>query len=191
MINYLNRFCLLLGLSISCALLPAAVSAAEPAIGESYINKDNLHCDQLDVTVESYCQLDERLGGGACYMQKVHMLHTGTGKVSEKFYLYENYLNDQSMISYIECVKGTNKKNKVVLRSGNLGNCRNGCEWNDYFSETGAFLGSDRLMFGATNTKPKKLPANFFDKSGYEEDRYKQWVTVQKVFINRQPRGEK
>ncbi len=170
------------------ALLPATASAEDILKAAPYITEAHLHCDQLDVSVESYCQPDEN-ADGACFLQKVKLHHAGSGKVTEKFYLYENYLKNQSMIVQLACVKGRDK-NKVVLESTNLGNC-NGCEWSDYFSDTGSFLGSDRTIFGATNSKPKALPGNFFQKHGFVLDDQGHFTEIEKVWVSRELRKEK
>ncbi len=187
--KYVLCFRLLLSLSAASTLLPAVVHAAEPAVGVPYINEARLHCEQLDVKVETFCQLDKDTEE-FCFMQRAQFRHGISGKLTEKFYLYEHYLKDRSLITTMLCVKGSNKKNKVVLRSTNLGNCK-GCEWSDYFSETGEFLGSDRIMFGATNTRPQKLPRNFDDKIGYETNAAGNMVTVEEVYVDRQPRKGK
>ncbi|MFZ6709544.1 hypothetical protein [Undibacterium sp. TC9W] len=186
--KYLPGFCVRLGLSLGFALFPLVANAAGPATGGPYVNEAKLHCEQLDVKVESYCQLDPRLGG-ACFLQKVQMRHAGTGKVTEKFYLYENYLKDQSMITQLSCVKG-HEKNRVILESTNLGNCKR-CEWRDFFSDTGDFIGSDRAIFGATNSKPKNLPANFYKKNAYLNDDAGNLITIEKVWVDREPRVAK
>ncbi|MFZ6709542.1 hypothetical protein [Undibacterium sp. TC9W] len=187
--KYLPGFCVLLGLSLGCALFPPVAHAAGPATGGPYVNEAKLHCEQLDVKVETFCQLDKS-AEEQCFLQRAQLRHGITGKLTEKFYLYENYLKDQSLITGMLCVKGSNKKNKVILRSTNLGNCK-GCEWSDYFSETGEFLGSDRTMFGATNSKPKKMPHNFDEKIGYATDAAGNMVTIEEVYVDRRLRKEK
>lgn len=172
---------------MSFSLLATSASTQEAAEA-TYITQANLHCEELDVSVETYCKPDERLDA-ACFLQKVRLRLTSTGKFTEKLYLYEDYLKDRSLITQLACVKGKSK-NKVVLNSSNLGNCKV-CEWADYFSETGVFLGSDREKFGATNFKPRALPGNFYQKYGFVLDDNGRFTEIEKVSVKRTQREGK
>ncbi|MFZ6643458.1 hypothetical protein ACO0LL_27300 [Undibacterium sp. TC4M20W] len=189
--NYFpGSFRLLSSLVLGAVLLPAIVNAQVTAKSTTYITEASLHCDGLDVTVETYCEPNERLDG-ACFLQKVKLRQSGTDKFSEKLYLYEDYLKDRSLITQLACVKGKGDKgkedkgrSKIVLSSTNLGNCKS-CEWDDYFSETGVFLGSSREKFGATNFKPKALPGNVLQKHGFVLDDNGRFTEIEKVSVKR------
>ncbi|BBB62043.1 hypothetical protein UNDKW_3770 [Undibacterium sp. KW1] len=189
--NYFpGSFRLLSSLVLGVALLPAIANAQVTAKSTTYITEASLHCDELNVTVETYCEANERLDG-ACFLQKVKLRQSGTDKFSEKLYLYEDYLKDRSLITQLACVKGKGGKgkedksrNKIVLSSTNLGNCKS-CEWDDYFSETGVFLGSSREKFGATNFKPRALPGNLLQRHGFVLDDNGRFTEIEKVSVKR------
>jgi len=196
--NYLTgSFRLLRCLAFGAALLPAIASAQVVTKSATYITEASLHCGELDVTVETYCEPNERLDG-ACFLQKVKLRQIGTDKFSEKLYLYEDYLKDRSQITQLACVKAKGDKGnkgekgpgKIVLSSTNLGNCKS-CEWDDYFSEAGVFLGSSREKFGATNFKPKVLPGNFLQKHGFALDDNGRFTEIEKVSVRRTQREGK
>ncbi|MFZ6780154.1 hypothetical protein ACO0LD_25255 [Undibacterium sp. Ji83W] len=192
--NYFpGSFRLLSGLILGTALLPAVASAQAATKSATYITEASLHCGELDVTVETYCEPNERLDA-ACFLQKVKLRQTASGKLIEKFYLYEDYLKDQSLVTQLACVKGKGDKggdkSKVVLSSTNLGNCKS-CEWDDYFSETGVFLGSTREKFGATNSKPKAIPGNFYQKHGILLNDQGRFTEIEKVSVKRTQREGK
>ncbi len=177
---------LMLGLALTQAA-PAFAAESAPA-SASYMTESALHCGELDISIESYCRFNDNQDG-ACFLQKLKLRHAGSSKLTEKFYLYENYLKDQSMIVQLSCVKGQGK-NLLMAESSNLGNCKD-CEWHDFFSETGAYLGSDRTKFGASNSKPKALPGNFAQKNGLVTDSEGHFTVLDKVWVNREPRKEK
>lgn len=190
--NYFSgSFRLLSSLVFGAALLPAIASAQVAAKSATYITEASLHCEELDVSVETYCEPNERLDA-ACFLQKVKLRQPGTDKFSEKLYLYEDYLKDRSLITQLACVKGKGDKghSKIVLSSTNLGNCKS-CEWDDYFSEAGVFLGSSREKFGATNFKPKALPGNFLQKHGFVLDDNGRFTEIEKVSVKRTQREGK
>ncbi|MES2039110.1 MAG: hypothetical protein V4495_14855 [Pseudomonadota bacterium] len=190
--NYFSSsFRLLSSLILGAALLPAIASAQVATKSATYVTEASLHCDELDVSVETYCEPNERLDG-ACFLQKVKLRQAGTDKFSEKLYLYEDYLKDRSQITQLACVKGKGDKghSKIVLSSTNLGNCKS-CEWDDYFSEAGVFLGSTREKFGATNSKPKAIPGNFYQKHGFLLNDQGRFTEIEKVSVKRTQREGK
>lgn len=178
--KFLSAICLLV-----CSLTAVAQTAEKTT---AYITETSLHCGEASLNVETYCEPDERLDA-ACFLQRLKFKQSKTGKEATKLYLYENYKQDMSLVTELSCVKGRDK-NKIVLSSTNLGNCET-CEWEDYFSTDGVFLGSNREKFGPSNIKIKALPADFFQKNGFVLDDKGHFGEVDKVQVKRTARKEK
>lgn len=174
--------------SLACA--SAATTSATPATiqpstkAASYAGTSSLPCGDLDVRIETFCELDDA-GKNGCFLQKLNIRHKPSGKEKNKLYLYENYQQDRSLIMSMVCVKARGK-DRLVLEASNLGSCKV-CEWEDYFSAEGAFLGSSRAIHGATNFKPRALPGNFYEKNGLLLDKQDHFTETGRVNVSYVP----
>lgn len=84
------------------------------------------------------------------------------GKVTEYFLEYANPQSNGSMIVQGRCIHLMDT-DIVELSNTNYGNC-NDCEWSDFFSHSGAYIGSTHKKFGAINFHYKTLRGTNFKK---------------------------
>ncbi len=174
-------------LLISFVSTTACAQESSPPVDPEYHTESSMQCGSTNVRVVTYCEEDKTLGA-ACFLQKVVFTNSHTKQASRRFYLYEHYKKDMSLIASMFCVKKGNGTG-IVLHSANLGNCV-GCEWDDYFNEAGSFMGSDRTLFGPTNFKTKPVPDSFYEKYGFILDADGRFVELANVDVPRgRPRG--
>lgn len=113
-----------------------------------YSNTNEFTCNKHKIAITSTCiTKDEFNSDPYCFMQNIAFINSTSKQAN---YISYHYTNDsQKFINNAKCIESKNKF-YVELESGNLGNCKI-CEWSDYFSESGRYLGSEQGLAGKTS----------------------------------------
>lgn len=121
--------------------------------GAYYANLDRLDCNKHEIVITSTCVANDDFNSDPyCFQQNVAFVNAITRKSRSVSFYYDE--DRQKYIYGDICIKSENKY-YVELQSSNLGNCTK-CEWSDYFSQQGSYIGSDNGKHAKTNFLKKK-----------------------------------
>jgi hypothetical protein len=119
-----------------------------------YSNTNEFTCNQNKIVITSTCVTkDEFNSDPYCFMQNVAFINSTSNQANSISYYYKN--DSQKFVNNARCIESKNKF-YVELESGNMGNCKI-CEWSDYFSESGRYLGSEQGLSGKTSFSKRLL----------------------------------
>jgi hypothetical protein len=143
----------LLALLLFAAGAAAAAGVAPPAPAKGWTSEDSMTCGDSRVVVATACieEDDEPW----CASQQLTV--TGPGGKRETAYRYSLKDRIQPFITGAACYK-KGKEALIILQRTNFGNCR-GCEWSDFYTADGRYLGSNDGMNREESLRHKPLSA--------------------------------
>jgi hypothetical protein len=121
----------------------------------TYFNVDKMDCGGTRLTITTQC-IDNN-GDNTnpyCHSQTVSFSHNKNHQTVTHYYSHKASLN-QPFIYSVACLKKSNT-HYFDLTSSNLGNCKT-CEWHDFFSEFGTYIGSSTWVGSTTSFKRKSI----------------------------------
>jgi hypothetical protein len=141
--------------------------------GTYYSNLDRLDCNNHEIVITSTCVANDDFNSDPyCFQQNVAFVNIGSRKSRSASFYYEE--DRQKYIYGVSCIKSENKY-YVELQSSNLGNCTK-CEWSDYFSQQGSYIGSDNGKHAKTNFRKKII-------SIIEAKKIRKGISTQKIHM--------
>lgn len=122
--------------------------------GQIYANTDVFVCGKKKIVITSTCvAADFENTDPVCFSQSVSFVQIADRQAVSFFYSYEQ--DEQKFIRSAACLRNKNEF-FVVLENANLANCKI-CEWSDYFSVNGFYIGSSDGLKNKTSFKKVKL----------------------------------
>ncbi len=118
-----------------------------------------LDCDQTKVVITSTC-INETVT--YCFHQNVAFI-ARNGHIKNVGYSQPYRLDDPPFIASAGCVK-VKQQHYVVLNNTNFGLCADVCEWHDFFTNHGQYLGSTPGLKGITSFSRKLVSDPFFSR---------------------------
>ena len=118
-----------------------------------------LDCDQTKVVITSTC-INEKVT--YCFHQNVAFIGKN-GHIKNVGYSQPYRLGDPPFIASAGCVK-VKQQHYVILNNTNLGLCADVCDWQDFFTNRGQYLGSTKGLKGLTSFSPKLVSDQFFSR---------------------------
>lgn len=128
--------------------------------GQTYVSKDEFLCGKTAIVITSTCiSYDVENSDPYCFSQVASFVNVEKRQTKSFFYNYEQ--DKQVFIYGAACLNDKNKQ-FVELNSSNLSNCKN-CEWSDYFSSDGIYIGSSDSPRTKTSFNKMKIENHLYD----------------------------
>lgn len=118
-----------------------------------------LDCNQTKVVITSTCISEE---DPYCFHQNVAFV-AKSGHIKNVGYSQPYRLGDPPFIASAGCVK-VKQQHYVVLNNTNFGLCADVCDWQDFFTNRGQYLGSTPGVKGLTSFSRKLISDQFFSR---------------------------
>lgn len=124
--------------------------------GDIYSNTDKLDCGENSVIITSTCIAnDDSNSDPYCFSQTVSFLKNSMEAVN---YSYTYGSLGATFVYEAACLQNS-REFYVELGSSSLGSCKT-CEWYDFFSDSGVYIGSSEWMKSKTSFNRKILARN-------------------------------
>lgn len=124
-----------------------------------------LQCGETEVVVTTAC-MDTANGGVYCFNQNLAFLNfskNGEGIYKNISYIHPSDGAGSPFMADVACIK-VGEKYYVRTGSTNFGNCY-GCEWSDFFTNRGKYIGSTGSdVYGRTSFLHKNISDALYDR---------------------------
>jgi hypothetical protein len=112
-----------------------------------------LRCGKHRISLTTSCHEQQEDDTPLCPSQEMHVEGTGANKVTE----YRHQINggDQDYVTEAACFE-KGEAAYLVLSGTNFGNCA-GCEWEDFYTPDGRYLGSTAGIYKDSGFRRKTL----------------------------------
>lgn len=116
-----------------------------------------LNCGQTKIIITTTCLSEENT---YCFHQNVAFI-AQNGHIKNVGYSQPYRLGDPPLIASAGCVR-VKQQHYVILNNTNFGLCADVCDWQDFFTHRGQYLGSTLGWKGATSFTRKLVSDRFF-----------------------------
>lgn len=140
--------------SVTIGGLLLCISGANAKSNTKAPNRAQLDCGEAYVEVETHC-LPHGWDGSAGHCKSQKLTIKTRSRTIRQTLLYPDTPGIQSLVVGISCLSD-DKTTVIEFSSTDFANC-GVCEWSDFYSTSGIYLGSTREKFGATNFKYREI----------------------------------